>query len=109
MQAVDDVAHRTAQDAGHGDLQRLAAAKGSQNLPLLQGAAQLPVIGLNCFQVRLFTGGRRIGHHGSLIAPHLLQKNRRSLNIRLANIHVVDLQPSADGGYLTGIELAHGR
>ena len=97
------------QNTGHGDLQRLAAAEGGQNILPLQGTAHARVVGPQGLHIPLLAGSRRIGHHRRVKISHRIEKRLGRLHVRLPDVQVMNPDTPRSGRHLPGIELPHGR
>ena len=97
------------QDAGHGHLQRLAAAGGGKDVRLLHMDAQLGIVALDRRQELRHAGGRRVGQHRALEALHRVKEGLGRLDVRLADVQMVDLEALGLRRQLIGQELPHGR
>ena len=96
------------EDAVHGDLQRLAAAVGNEDVTGLKVHPQCVVILLDgCDQLR-DAGGRCIGQHRQVKVPHGLEICLGRLDVRLTDIQVIDLLPLGLRSHRIGVELTHG-
>ena len=79
------------QDAVHGDLQCLAAAVGDQDIALFKVHPQIIVILLDGIDQNGDAGRRRILQHRQVKMTHCLKIRLGRLNIRLADIQMIDL------------------
>ncbi|CAN3999974.1 DUF3801 domain-containing protein, partial [Dysosmobacter welbionis] len=97
------------QNAGQGHLQRLAAAGSGVDVRLLQVDAQVGVVALHRRQKLRHAGGRRIGQHWVLEILHRVKEGLGRLNVRLADIQMIDLAALGLCRQLIGQKLPHGR
>ena len=97
------------QNAGQGHLQRLAAAGGGVDVRLLQVDVQVGVVALHRRQKLGHAGGRRVGQHRVLEVLHRVKEGLGRLNVRLADIQMIDLTALGLRRQLVGQELPHGR
>ena len=97
------------QNAGQGHLQRLAAAGSGVDVRLLQVDAQVGVGALHRRQKLRHAGGRRIGQHWVLEILHRVKEGLGRLNVRLADIQMIDLAALGLCRQLIGQKLPHGR
>ena len=97
------------QDAGEDDLQRLAAAVGGQDVVAGNVEAQALVVTLGSLQEAVLTGSGRIGQDAVAEVGHGIEKLLGRLDIRLADVQVVDSESLFHRRDFIGVKLAHGR
>ena len=96
------------EDAVHGDLQRLAAAVGDEDIAGLKVHVQIVVILLDRRNQLRDTGRRRIGQHRQVKMPHRLEICLGRLDVRLTDVQVIDLLSPGLCRHRIGVELTHG-
>ena len=74
------------QNAGQGNLQRLAAAGRRQDVPLLKRDIQLAVIALHRLQIGRYARGRCVAQNRLSEFPDRVKKHLRRLNVRLSDV-----------------------
>ena len=95
------------QDAVEGDLQRLGAAVGNEDIPGVEVHVQLVVIFLNGLHQHRHTGGGGIFQHRQVKMPHGLKIRLGRLDVRLADVQVIDSPTLGLGRHSVGVELPH--
>ena len=96
------------QDAVEDDLQRLAAPGGNQDVALLKVHPQVVIILLDGVNEHRQSRRGSVLQHRKLEIPDRLKVLGGRLDIRLADVQVVDFLSRLLGRYGVGVELAHG-
>ena len=97
------------QDAGEYDLQRLAAAVGRHDVIAGNGEPQVDIVVPHCLQIHLHAGRRSVGQYGLAEVPDGVKEGLWRLNVRLADIQVIDLASLCLCLHHVGVELSDGR
>ena len=97
------------QDAGEDDLQRLAAAVGSQNVVAGDGIAHACVVVPDGLHIALHAGRGGVGQNGLAEALDGVKECLGSLNVRLTDIQVQDLPALCFRFHHIGTEFADWR
>ena len=96
------------QDAVHGDLQRLAAAVGDQDVTLFKVHAQVVIVFLDGVDQNGDTGGRRVFQYRKVKVAHSLEVSLGGLDVRLADVQMVDLLAFCFCRHGIRMKLTHG-
>ena len=97
------------QDAGHDDLQRLAAAVGGHDIVAGDGEAQIGIVIPHCLQIALHAGGRSILQNSLSEVAHRIKKRLGRLDIRLTDVQVMNLAALGLRRQHIGMEFPDGR
>ena len=96
------------QNAVHGDLQSLAAAVGDENIALFKVHAQIVIVLLDGVDQHGNTGRRCVLQNGQVKVTHGLEVSLGGLDIRLADIQMVDLLAFCFCRHGIRMKLTHG-
>ena len=97
------------QDAVHGDLQSLRAAVGDQDVTGVEVHIQVGIVLADGLHQLGDAGGRGVGQHRQVKVPDSVKVGLGCLDVRLADVQMVDLLALGLGRHRVGVELAHGR
>ena len=90
------------------DLERFAPARGDEHIPRVQRHADAGIIAADGVDQRRDAGRGRVGQRGLVEAAHGLKQLRGRLNIRLADIQMIDLLACCRRCDRIGVEFTHG-
>ena len=96
------------QDAVHGDLQRLAAAVGDEDITGIEVHTQIGVVLADGLDQLRDTGGRGIGQHRQVKVLHRIEVRLGRFDIRLTDVQMIDLPALGLRRHRVGVELPHG-
>jgi len=104
----DDDLVAVVEDALRGDLQRFAAACRDEHLARIERDPDVLVVAADGVDQHGLAGRLGIGKHGLVEIAHGLKKGFRRLNIRLADIQMIDLFPCCCRRDSVRVEFTHG-
>ena len=90
------------------DLERFAPARGDEHIPRVQRHADARIIAADRVDQRRDAGRGRVGQRGLVEAADGLEQLRGRLNIRLADIQMIDLFACCRRCDRIGVEFTHG-
>ena len=96
------------ENAVEGDLQGLGAAVGDENIPGVEVHVQLVIVMPDGVDEHRHAGGGGILQHRQVKMPHGLEIRLGGLDVRLADVQVIDLSALGLRRHGVGMELPHG-
>ena len=104
----DDDLVAVVEQAGHRELQSLAAAGGGQDIAVLKLHAYAGVVMLHCVKELGHADRRRVGEHGLGEISERFEKYVRRFNVGLADVQMINFNTAFFGLCRIACEFTHG-